>query len=235
MLANDVQQAAGAELRPHAPHTATTQWARRVSWHGLAASSIYPKNTNLVGWAKKCNNNSNNKEREKEKKNSFSLETSNAGNSNSNSVENRPQKQPRQKRRQLQQQREEGGVRGEQRQAKNEDDAVDDGIACCSLARRFRHFPFGCRCLFGLLWPSNGAWATGQRRRGGGGGREGGCAGVGGGFTSSHSAVVVVVGVVCIFILCNIFRRDTSQRPRPRLVLVLVTVCVRLSVLRYLV
>lgn len=43
------------------------------------------------------------------------------------------------------------------------------GIACCSLARRFRHFPFGCRCLFGLLWPSNGAWAAGQQGRGGGG------------------------------------------------------------------
>lgn len=82
------------------------------------------------------------------------------------------------------------------------------GIACCSLARRFRHFPFGCRCLFGLLWPSNGAWAAGQQGRGE---RGGGCHGVGGGFTSAHSAVVVVVVVVCIFILCNIFRRDTSS------------------------
>lgn len=80
---------------------------------------------------------------------------------------------------------------------------------------------------------SGRATERGQLDSVGGGGGEGGTDGVGGGFTSSHSAVVVVVGVVCIFILCNIFRRDTSQRPRPRLVLV--TVCVRLSVLRYLV
>jgi len=91
-----------------------------------------------------------------------------------------------------------------------------DGIACCSLAR-LSALAFGCRCLFGLWqWRCHGVDSIKERERERGWGKR-----------EPHR----IRQSSSAFLYCAIYFVGTRRRPvRP-----VGCVCVRLSVLRYLV